>query len=249
MNVFFLICYILFGLVIGSFLNVVILRLPQDKSLIIDSACPKCGAPLEWRDMIPVASYLLLGGKCRCCKEPISKQYPIVEALTGVAFALIYLTKGFSIASVIYCLLACVLIVLAVIDERTFEIPRILNYCIFILSVILTLMDIQNIVGHLMGAITIGVFLFILYVLTKRHGIGLGDIKLMACAGLGLGVGKTWLAFFWGCILGSIIHSIRMRVQGSGRQLAFGPYLAAGIFLAVLCGDAFITWYLGLIGL
>ena len=127
----------LFGIVIGSFLNVCILRIPLKESIAKDrSHCMSCGYQLAWFDLIPLFSYIFLGGRCRKCKTHISLQYPLVEGLNGVLYVLIFLVNGWSIDSVIYCLLTSALIVLSVIDFRTYEIPMGVNLFILALGLI-----------------------------------------------------------------------------------------------------------------
>ena len=127
----------LFGIVIGSFLNVCIYRIPAGESLSKKrSHCMSCGYQLRWFDLIPLFSYLFLGGKCRKCKAHISAQYPIIESLNGALYVLIFIINGWSIDSVIYCLLTSALIVLSVIDFRTYEIPFGINLFILALGLI-----------------------------------------------------------------------------------------------------------------
>ncbi len=247
MQIFLLVCFVLFGLVIGSFLNVCIFRMPADESLIPDSHCPKCNNKLTWKEMVPVASFVIQKGKCKHCKEPISIQYPIVEALNGLLYALVFLACGLSVKGIIYCIIASILLVVSVIDERTLTIPRRCNQLILFLGALMCVFDFSPIASHILGMITISVFLFFLYVFTHRKGIGIGDLKLMFSAGLLLGVSKIWLAFFLGCVLGSVIHILRIKFTGKGHVLAFGPYLSAGIFLSALYGSFLIDWYLSLI--
>jgi len=140
--------------------------------------------------------------------------------------------------------------VIAVIDWRTYEIPFGLNVFIAVLGVVLVLEKVVNrdftgIIDNLIGAISVSGFLLILYLVTKGRGIGGGDIKLMAAAGLFLGWKNCILAFIIGCVLGSVIHLIRMKVSNKDHVLAFGPYLAAGIFIASLWGDRIVSAYLG----
>ncbi len=236
----------LYGIVIGSFLNVCILRIPLKENIAKErSHCMHCGYRLAWYDLIPLFSYIFLGGKCRKCKEHISLQYPLVEALNGVLYVLIFLVNGWSIDSVIYCLLTSALIVLSVIDFRTYEIPLGINLFILALGLIHLLFHLGDWVDYGIGLLVVSGFLAILYWLSKGAAIGGGDVKLMGAAGLLLGWKLAIVAFLSGCILGSVIHLIRMKVSGAENRLAMGPYLAAGILLAVLWGNEFLSWYLG----
>lgn len=236
----------LYGIVIGSFLNVCILRIPLKENIAKErSHCMRCGYQLAWYDLIPLFSYIFLGGKCRRCKEHISLQYPLVEALNGVLYVLIFLVNGWSIDSVIYCLLTSALIVLSVIDFRTYEIPLGINLFILALGLIHLLFHLGDWVDYGIGLLVVSGFLAILYWLSNGAAIGGGDVKLMGAAGLLLGWKLAIVAFLSGCILGSVIHLIRMKVSGAESRLAMGPYLAAGILLAVLWGNDFLSWYLG----
>jgi leader peptidase (prepilin peptidase)/N-methyltransferase len=238
----------LFGIVIGSFLNVCIFRIPEHKTVVTErSHCMRCGYQLSWYDMVPVFSWLFLRGKCRKCKEPISPQYPIVEAANGFLYVLIFAVRGFTFESILYCLLASALLVLSVIDWRTYEIPIGINIFILVLGILRVATDPKNWTLYLPGFLCVSILLWLILVISKGRAIGGGDVKLMAAAGLLLGWKQIILAFLLGCILGSVIHLIRMKVSGADRVLAMGPYLAAGILIAALWGDALITWYFGLL--
>lgn len=236
----------IYGIVIGSFLNVCILRIPLKESVAKErSHCMSCGYQLAWYDLVPLFSYLFLGGKCRKCKTHISLQYPLVEALNGVLYVLVFLVNGWSIDSVIYCLLTSALIVLSVIDFRTYEIPFGINLFILALGLIHLVFHLGDWLEYGIGLLAVSGFLWLLYQISHGTAIGGGDVKLMGAAGLLLGWKMAIVAFLLGCILGSVIHVIRMKVSGAEHRLAMGPYLAAGIFLAALWGNQFLNWYLG----
>jgi len=209
----------------------------------------KCGYQLRWYDLVPLFSYLLLGGRCRKCKEKISVQYPLIEALNGFLYVIVVAACGVSIEALLYCLLVSALIVLSVIDFRTYEIPVGINYFIAVLGVARVATDYTNWLQYLIGMICVSGFLLLVYWITKGRGIGGGDIKLMAASGLLLGWQLNILAFVLGCILGSVIHLIRMRFSEEGNVLALGPYLAVGIAISALWGTDLIGWYLSLYAL
>ena len=193
----------LYGIVIGSFLNVLIYRIPKKENIVTTrSHCMNCGYQLRWYDLVPLFSYLALGGRCRKCKAHISAQYPIIEALNGVLYLLVFWKYGI------------------------FHYTQWLDF--------------------LIGFLCVSVFLLILYYATGGRAIGGGDVKLMAVCGLLLGWKLIIFAFLLGCIIGSVIHLIRMKVSGEGHVLAMGPYLSAGVAVAVLWGNEFLQWYLGL---
>lgn len=238
----------LFGIIIGSFLNVCIYRIPKKENIATDrSHCMSCGTQLKWYDLVPLFSWMFLGGKCRYCKAKISVQYPLVELANGIGYVWIFIVNGFNFVSILYCLCSSALLALSVIDWRTFEIPVGFNIFILVLGIARAVYDFENVVTYLIGMVAVSGFLFLCYVLTRGRGIGGGDVKLMAAAGLLVGWENIVVALFVGCILGSIIHIILMKVAKKGRMLAFGPYLSLGIFIAMLCGSRIMDWYIGII--
>ena len=240
----------LVGLCVGSFCNVLILRIPRGEEFVkTPSHCFSCGHDLSWYENIPLLSWLVQGGKCRHCAAPISKQYPIVEALNAAAWLLCALRHGDDPFRVgLYCALSSLLLVIAVIDWRTFLIPNGLNLAVFLLGLVQLLADLSHWKSYLIGMVSVSGLFLLLHVLTGGAGLGMGDVKLMFGAGLLLGGGRVLLAMLVGSLAGSIIHTVRMN-GGAGKKLAFGPYLAAGIWTAALFGDGFIRFYLGLFGL
>lgn len=235
----------LFGIIIGSFLNVCIYRIPLEESVVVTrSHCMTCGYQLRWYDLIPVFSFLFLRGRCRKCKEKISFQYPLIEAANGILYVTLFFMNGWNILSVLYCLMASALLTLSVIDFRTCEIPAGINGFILVLGVLRILLDLPGWYTYVIGGLCVSGFLLCLFAATKGRAIGGGDVKLMAVCGLLLGWKLIILAFIAGCVFGSVIHSIRMKVCKAGRMLAMGPYLSAGILLAVLWGEQWINWYL-----
>ncbi len=240
----------LLGLCVGSFCNVLIFRLPEGEKFVkTPSHCMTCGHKLHWYELIPLASWLLQKGRCRACGARISPQYPIVEALSGAAYlAAGLLQRGSLLQIALCCALFSLLLTLAVIDWRTFEIPNGLNLAIAVLGVIQLVFDWSNWALYLIGLCCVSAVFLLLHLVTSGQGIGLGDVKLMAAAGLLLGWQRILLATLLGSVLGSVIHLIRMS-RGAGRRLAFGPYLAAGIWLSALFGEPIIAAYLSLLGL
>ena len=246
-TIFFSIIIFLYGIIIGSFLNVCIYRIPKKENIVTTrSHCMSCGYQLRWYDLIPLFSWLALGGRCRKCKAKISVQYPAIEALNGVLYLIVFLRYGVSIETLLYCLMASALLALSVIDFRTFEIPLGFNVFIAVLGLVRVLTDLTNWQEYAVGFFAVSVVLYIIYVLTKGRGIGGGDIKLMAASGLLLGWKCNILAFLLGCIIGSVIHLLRMRFTKAERVLAMGPYLSIGIYISALWGTQLIDWYLSL---
>lgn len=246
----------LYGIVVGSFLNVCIYRIPKKENIaIVRSHCMSCNYQLQWYDNIPLFSWIILGGKCRKCKSPISPQYPIVEASNGILWLLVFMVNGvftsnmaFNVDSLLYCLLASALLVLSVIDFRTYEIPIGINIFILALGLIMTVYHYTDWLSHVIGFFAVSIPLFIIILATKGRGIGGGDMKLMAVAGLLLGWKLIILAFILGCIIGAPVHLIRMKISGADRLLAMGPYLSIGLMIAALWGNTLIDSYLRIIG-
>lgn len=251
-TVFYILGYtavFLFGIVIGSFCNVCIYRMPKQESIMVDSHCMNCGEKLHWYDLVPLFSFIILKGRCRKCQTKLSLQYPLIEGMNGALYVVVILANGWNLLSVIYCLLTSALIILSVIDFRTYLIPNQINAFILALGIITVILDREHATGHLIGMVGISGFLLILYLLTAGRGIGGGDIKLMAAAGLITGWQISILSFLTGCILGSVIHLIRMKVSGAEHKLALGPYLSMGIWISLLFGSPVIHWYLQICGL
>ncbi|MBQ9844418.1 MAG: prepilin peptidase [Oscillospiraceae bacterium] len=250
MDILIIVMLFLLGACVGSFCNVLIYRIPKGEEFVrTPSHCMTCGHGLKWYELIPVCSWLIQGGKCRACGVKLSAQYPLVEALnalmwllTGIAF------RGDWLTVALYCVLFSMLLVLSVIDWREFIIPNGINLVIFLLGVVRLLTDLDNWLTYLIGMVSVSLVFLLLHVLTGGNGLGMGDVKLVAAAGLLLGWQKILLAVLLGSVAGALIHSVRM-TRGAARRLAFGPYLAAGIWFAALVGGPLIQAYLGLFGL
>lgn len=232
----------LVGLCIGSFLNVVIYRVPQKMSLLTPpSHCTSCQTRLKPWDLVPVFSYLALGRRCRTCKRPISPRYMMVELLTGVLFFLCYWRMPNWMALLPALALTGVLIAAACIDAEHSIIP---NGIVMFGAVAGALGSVLT--GHpapkdaLLGALCGGGPLFLIDVLTRltlgKEGMGGGDVKLMAMAGLFLGVKAVLMALMLGVMLGGLTGAVLLitkRVQRGG-YFPFGPFLAAGVFISQL---------------
>lgn len=251
----------IFGTLIGSFLNVCIFRIPLKKSVAVGrSHCMNCNKDIKWYDLVPVISFIFLRGKCRYCKSKISIQYPIVEAINGVLYLAVFYSYGWAdpyiiMLNIVYCIVASTLLVLSVIDLRTHTISNKLSVFLIILGLSATLIksvsaynDTGSFKGvllkHGIGFFAVSILLLLIFYATSGRGIGGGDVKLMAGAGLLLGWDVVIVAFLIGCVSASIIHSIKMILKKSDRVLAFGPYLSAGIIIGMLYGKSIISWYL-----
>ena len=262
----------LFGLIIGSFLNVCILRIPGGKSIVMPaSACPKCAAPIRPYDNIPVISYLILGGKCRACKTPISPMYPLVELLTGILFLACYLAFGLKVETLKWAVFSAIMIVLVFTDLRERLLPDVVNYTGFALGLAISffvkptdgtalllanhifefpppapvLSFVDAIFGAAFGSGLLWLVSEAYFRLRGREGMGLGDVKMMAMAGAFLGVQRALLTILLGSLLGSVIGGAVIALQRKGREfeLPFGTFLGAGAMLVVFFGSAALAWY------
>ena len=240
----------LLGACVGSFCNVLIYRIPKGEEFVrTPSHCMTCGHQLKWYELIPIFSWLAQKGKCRGCGVKLSPQYPIVEAVNGAMWLLTgILFRGDWLTVALYCGLFSMLLVGSVIDWREFIIPNGINLVIFLLGVVRLVTDLANWPLYVVGMLAVSLVFLLMHILTGGAGLGMGDVKLVAGAGLLLGWPCMILAVLVGSLSGAIIHSVRMK-HGAGRKLAFGPYLAGGIWLAALVGEPLINAYLGLFGL
>ena len=236
------------GAIIGSFLNVVAYRLPRGESLAHPpSRCPSCGAPVKPYDNVPVLSWLLLRGRCRNCKEPISVRYPLVEAGTALLCALVVVAKGADGDAVIGIVLVLLLVPITLIDLDHRIIPNKITYPGFVLGVVLVaVLDTDSLVEHLIASAAAGGFLFVAWFLYPR-GMGLGDVKLAFVLGIYLGravAPAMFTALIAGTLIGAIIIARVGAEKGRKTAIPFGPYLALGGLVGLFAGDAIVDWYL-----
>ena len=244
----------LFGLAVGSFLNVVIYRVPRKESVVRPrSRCPGCGTQLAERDNIPAVSWVLLRGKCRTCGEPISARYPLVELLTSALFVAAALRFGLDWVLPAYLVFFAALVAITFIDLEHYIIPnRVLYPTLFIAIPLLVLAAAaQDQFGHLeralLGAVVAWLFFLVLHLISPR-GMGFGDVRLSFLLGLLLGwldLRHVFLGVFFGFFLGSIVGLVLMALRRRGRKdhIPFGPFLAAGAVIAVLFGASILAWY------
>jgi leader peptidase (prepilin peptidase) / N-methyltransferase len=265
-----------FGLIIGSFLNVCILRIPAEKSIVAPaSACPKCGAPIRPYDNIPVLSWLVLRGTCRKCRNPISPMYPLVELLTGLLFFACYRVFGVTLDALKWAAFSAIVIVLVFTDFRERLLPDVVNYTGFGIGLALSFFTapsdgaalwlaghifgspppapVLSLVDALLGAAFGSGLLWLVseayFRLRGREGMGQGDVKMMLMAGAFLGVRRTLLAIFVGALLGAVIGLIFIvaRRKDSNYELPFGTFLGAAALLVVFFGTPVLNWYQSLL--
>lgn len=239
----------IFGMIIGSFLNVCIFRIPNGQDIVTTpSHCPSCEKKLYWIDLIPVISYILLKGRCRHCQAKISMQYPMVELLNAILYVTIFQLYGFSVQMVGYCFFASNLIVIAFIDYRHRIIPNGIVLILLITGIIFKLLyNPFTYMDSIIGFFCASVPMLMLSILFKG-GLGGGDIKLMAVVGIFLGWKLTWLALFIASIIGSIIGIVLIMLKKKDRKamIPFGPFLSLGIMISMLYGQYIISFYLNL---
>lgn len=244
---FYLFISIVTGLIVGSFLNVCIYRIPRGESIVSPpSHCPKCGSRVAARDLIPVFSYLFLKGRCRYCRERISPLYSLVEVITSLLFAAIYIQFGPNELLLKYLFLTAVLVVITFIDLEFYLIPdRIVLFALIAgLPLNLIARDL-TIVSALSGMLSAGGFLLILAVVS-RGGMGGGDIKLAAVIGFYLGWPNGFLALLFACMLAGIVGLalVLTRIKGRKDVIPFGPFIVAGTFISIFYGNYLLLWYL-----
>lgn len=251
-----LIVVLVFGLVIGSFLNVVIWRVPRGESVVTPgSACPSCGHEIRTYDNIPVLSWLILRGRCRDCGEPISPRYPLVELSTGALFVLMAWNFGLTWELPAYLYFAAVGVALALIDLDTRRLPNAIVLPSYVVAGLLLLLPAiadgrwNDYLAAWLGALALFAFYFLL-AFVYPAGMGFGDVKLAGVLGLylgWLGWGPLIVGAFLGFLLGALVGGGLMVVKRAGRKTAipFGPFMIAGALIAVIAGQSLADLYTG----
>ncbi len=263
---------VVLGLVVGSFLNVVIYRLPPilhygwqkdcaelndqpfkqkpPPSIAFDrSYCPHCKNKLSAWQNIPVFSYLFLRGKCSACRKPIAIRYPLVETLTGLLTGFLAYHFGWGLPFVAACVLLFFLLVITFIDLDTFLIPDQLSLSLLWIGLFFSLFEVfvtpqQAIIGALVGYLSLWLLFHVFKLLTGKEGMGYGDFKLLAAAGAWLGFEMLIIVLILASVSGLVIALLQRIAQQGEAKIPFGPYLSIGIFLSLLFGDTLLNWYL-----
>lgn len=241
-----------FGSIIGSFLNVVVYRVPNGLSVAEGrSFCPRCHAKIRPYDLIPVLSWFILKGKCRDCGQPIAARYPLVEAAGGALAVLCCAVYGFHLQALTAFAVAAVLLPLSLIDADTMTIPDGLLVALAVPAVAsYFVMPGPGLAARAIGFFAVSLPMLLLTLLIPDC-FGGGDIKLMAVCGLLLGWQRILLAGFLGLLFG-LAAAVRLLVRRRGDRhshFPFGPCLAGGVFLSLLWGDVMIRWYLAFCGI
>lgn len=250
---------LLLGLIAGSYLNVVIHRLPRGEDTVLAaSACPSCGSKIRWYDNVPLLGFLWLRGRCRACGAAISWRYPLVELLGGLGVVVAWRMFGTTPQAIVAGVFLLVLLVLAAIDREHYILPDRITYPLIVAGLLLAVMRPQwgfvdhwrdAATGALVGAaiplLLIGAWL----VIRGEEGMGLGDVKMLAGVGAVLGLEQVLVTLFFASMVGSVVGIAGMlvgRLHGRS-QLPFGVFLSLGAALALLVGEPLVTWYRGLL--
>lgn len=232
------------GLILGSFSNSLIYRVPRGLSLMERSCCLKCEKSIAWYENIPIVSYILLRGKCSSCREPISFRYPAIELATGILFAISWSFDKPVLINCAYLIFIFLGLTLAFIDFETFRLPNVLNYSLFLLVLVMLILNafIVGELGKLRTSITVSVLSFIFFYLVNlisKGGLGAGDVKLSATIGLITGYQgylPTYFAFMFSFTFGSLFGLwliIRHRAERKSK-IAFGPFMFLGTLATLL---------------
>lgn len=283
-----LVVFTLLGLCVGSFLNVVIHRMPlmmhydwrrecsqflagepditaaqasaltamvaTDAPITLSypaSRCPRCTHKIKWYENIPLISWIMLRGRCSDCKTAIDLRYPLVELVTALLSALVIYHFGVTVAGLSALALVWTLIALTGIDFDTQLLPDRLTFPLAGLGLAVNsqswfVSPTQAIWGLLLGFLSLWIVVKIFYLITKKHGMGQGDFKLLAVLGAWLGPMMLPLIILLSSLLGSVVGIVLMRIQGESKPFAFGPYIAVAGIIALLYGNDIVSWYLGM---
>jgi leader peptidase (prepilin peptidase) / N-methyltransferase len=243
---------VLFGLIVGSFLNVCIYRLPRRESIIWPaSRCTSCGRELEWFENVPVFGWLALRGRCRTCHAPVSAMYPVVETVTGALFGAAMYWYGPTPLGLVRTAFGCAMIVLFVIDLQHRILPNAVTVPGVVIGFVISFFLPPGWVSSLVGVVIGGGLLFAIaeayYRVRGVDGLGMGDVKMLAMIGAFLGwqlaLVTLMLASFGGAVLG--IGLLATGRGGMQAALPFGTFLAVGAAIAAVAGDPLVTWYVG----
>lgn len=246
---YYLIIYIIAGLLVGSFLNVVIFRLKEAQSLVFGgSKCRKCHTKIKPYDLIPVISFLILGGRCRACREKISFQYPIIEGLTAILFGLSFWVYGLSWMSVLAAVILSLLLVIVSFDFKELMVPEVVSWILLAVALLGSLAINYNHFGSIiLGGLVSGGVIALLVFISKGKWMGDGDIKIALAIGLFLtfpvAIFSVFASFITGAVLGSILIILKRKTGKD--QLPFTPFLMLGLIISMLWGQRIIDWYLG----
>lgn len=252
MDIFYIIFLFILGLAIGSFLNVVIFRMDELRTILYDrSHCPSCKKILNWYDLIPFLSFVMLRAKCRYCGKGISYQYPTVELCIGLLFVFLFLFFGISWALVVYLIIFCILAVVFVYDLKTQTVPEIFVWIALVLSAAFGwYFGHFTFVEMILGGLVSGGFLAILVLVSREKWMGAGDIKIGLILGFLLGYPNALFAMFTAFVLGSVVGLLYVFLKNKSlkreylkESLPFAPFLILAALIGLTYGTAIISWY------
>jgi leader peptidase (prepilin peptidase)/N-methyltransferase len=269
MEIIYYLLFFILGAVVGSFLNVVIDRLPDNQSLISPAShCPQCQTKLAVKDLIPIVSYIWLRAECRYCGAHIPIRILMVELFTGLLFILLFWRYGIALQLLIIAIYGCVFIVITVIDLEYGIIPNSITYPFMIIAIVVTtfmgsgitsnilsidyyglrysLPFVANLIDSISGGLLAFIFLLLIAIIS-RGGMGMGDVKLAALIGFMTGFPMVIISLFLGIISGGIVAVILLLLRRKTRKdtVPFGPFLCLGALIALLFGSNILGWYLG----
>ncbi|MEK3954133.1 prepilin peptidase [Psychrobacillus sp. FSL K6-1464] len=249
MTIVYAVLFLLYGLVFGSFFNVVGLRVPKGESIVRPpSHCTVCDRNLTVKDLVPVFSYVFLKGKCRGCGTKIHWMYPVMELATGLLFAFAYYQLGFTLELVVALLFISLLVIITVSDIAYMLIPdKILLFFLIPLIVLRVFEPLSTWWDSIVGAV-VGFGVLFLIAIVSKGGMGGGDIKLFFVIGLVLGWVPTLLTLFLASIIGTVIGVISLRRTKQGRKtpIPFGPSIAIAAIIVYFYGESLVDWYVNL---
>ncbi|WKA56253.1 prepilin peptidase [Planococcus shixiaomingii] len=251
MTITYAVFFFIFGLVFGSFFNVVGLRVPKKESIAYPpSHCTNCNRQLTAIDLVPVLSFLFLKGKCRTCGSKIHWVYPLMEFITGALFTLSFLHFGFTPELVIAILFVSLLVIITVSDIAYMLIPdKVLLPFAALLLALRFIIPLDTWWDSLLGAV-VGFSLLFLIAVVSKGGMGGGDIKLFFAIGLVVGTMGTLMTLFFASIIGAVVGIIQLRITKQGRKtpIPFGPSIAVGALIVYFYGFGILDWYMSFMG-
>ena len=255
-NIFPITIFIL-GLLIGSFLNVCIYRIPRGESIAYPpSHCTTCGNNIVAYDLIPVISWIFLRGKCRSCGEKISARYALVELTTAMLFLLTYFQYGLSISLLRYLILIPFLVVIAMIDYDTMEVYTTTTWIAMGAGIVLLAVNfylgqplVTYIYGGLLGAGTISFIILMSKLILGQEGMGWGDAEICGLCGVFLGFKLTLMMMFFSFIIGGVVgvYLLWFKKKNGRSEMPFGPSIIMAALLTIIWGDKILNWYLGIL--
>ena len=242
--------FFILGSIWGSFSNVCIFRLPQDKGVVLDrSFCPKCKKIIKWYDNIPLISFLFLKRKCRNCDYKINLQYFIVELLTAINFCLIYYIYGLSVTTLLFIVLSIIFVIIFFIDLKHFIIPNELTFTLMFIGFVKSFYPkldteifpnvINSLIGGVLGYTVIWTIIFLYKKIKNKEGMGLGDAKLLSAIGFWFGWVSVPLIIFFSSLIALVYVSPTLinKTKNLSTQIPFGPYLVIGTIVYIIFGN------------